>query len=111
LPVESLNGLFGVRSLEEFHERESAWTAGFSIDGQHDLRWLRDRTKVGSQIRFGCAIRQIPDEQTNSQSTFSLLCYWFTEIREGEQAKRHGGQPKLRSENLTRSRPAWQAAI
>jgi hypothetical protein len=62
---------------------------------------LRDRTKVGSQIRFGCAIRQIPDEQTNSQSTFSLLCYWFTEIREGEQTKRHGGQPKLRSENLT----------
>jgi hypothetical protein len=101
LAVESLNRLLGVRSLDELHERESAWTARFSIDGEHDLRGLRDRPKVGSQIRFGCAIGQIPDEQTNSQSTFSLLCYEFTKIREGEQAKRHGGQPKLRSENLT----------
>jgi hypothetical protein len=101
LTVESLNCLLGVGSLHELHECESAWTAGFSIDGEHDLRGLRDRSKVGSQIRFGCAIGQIPDEQTNSQSTFSLLCYQFTEIREGEQAKRHGGQPKLQSENLT----------
>jgi hypothetical protein len=101
LSVEPLNRLFGVGALDEFHERESAWTTSFPIDGQHDLRGLRDRPKVGSQIRFGRAIGQIPDEQADSQSTFSLLCYRFTEDREGEQATRHGGQPKLRSENLT----------
>src|SRR5262249_33610139 len=102
LTIETLDRLLGVGALGELDERESARTAGFSIDGQHDLRGLRDRSKVGSQIRFGCAIGQIPDEQTNSQSTFSLLGYELRNPRGGASEKTRWaeasvGKPYLKS--------------
>src|SRR5262245_41977067 len=108
LTIETLNRLLGVGALGELHERESARTAGLSIDGQHDLRGLRDRAKVRSQIRFGCAIGQIPDEQTNSQSTFSLLVYELRNPRGGASEKTRWaealvGKPYLKSSSMASS--------
>ena len=71
LSVEALDRLFGVRAIEKLDERESARTTGFAIDRQHDLRRRRDRAEVGTQIRFGRAVREITNEQTDGQSTLS----------------------------------------
>jgi hypothetical protein len=69
--VKALNRLFGVRAIQKLHERETTRTTGFAIDRQHDLRWWCDFSEVGTEIRFGRAVREITNEQTDGQSTLS----------------------------------------
>src|SRR5262249_8173294 len=71
LTVESLNRLFGVRAVGKFHERKPTRTSGLAVDRQHDLRRRSDGSEVAPQIRFGGAVCEITDEQTNGQSTLS----------------------------------------
>ena len=69
LPVESLDRVLRVRAIGEFDERESPRTAGLAVDWQHHLRGRRNRSEICPEIRFGRALRQIANEQTDSQST------------------------------------------
>src|SRR6185295_7506473 len=71
LSVEALDRLFGVCAIGEFDEREPTRASGLAIDRQHDLRRRSDGPEVAPQIGFGGAVRKIPDEQTNGQSTIS----------------------------------------
>jgi len=52
LRIELANDFFRSRTLGEFHEGESAWTAGLAINRHHDVRGLCDGREVGAQIRF-----------------------------------------------------------
>ena len=71
LSVEALDGLLGVRAIDEFDEGESPRTSGLPIDRQHDLRRRRHGAEVTAQIRFSGAVGEITDEQTDGQSTVS----------------------------------------
>jgi hypothetical protein len=71
LPVEALNRVLGVRPFEVLDEREPTRPARLAVDGQHDLRGRRDASEVGAQIGLGRGIRQIANEQTDSQSALS----------------------------------------
>jgi hypothetical protein len=66
-----LDRLFGVRAIDEFHERESARSTRFPVDWQHHLRGRRDRAEVRAQVCFSGAVGEITDEQTDGQSTVS----------------------------------------
>ena len=72
LPVELLNRLFGVAAILEFDERETTRTAGFTIDGQHDLRWRCNRTEVASQVGFCGAVGEVSNEQADGQAVLSV---------------------------------------
>jgi hypothetical protein len=60
-----------VRAIHELDESESARSAGFPVDRQHDLRGRRDGAEVGTQVCFSGAVGEITDEQTDGQSTVS----------------------------------------
>jgi hypothetical protein len=60
-----------VAAFEILDKREPPGPAGLAIDRQHDLRGRGDGTEVGAQIRLGRGVRQIANEQTDSQSTLS----------------------------------------
>jgi hypothetical protein len=62
-----------VRAVDELDESEPAWTAGFPIDGEDDLRRRRHGAEVGAQIGFCGAVGKITDEQTDGQSTLSYV--------------------------------------
>ena len=66
LTVQVLNGAccIGARHLDE---REPARAAGLAIDRHDDVGRLSDGREVGSKVRFGGTVREIPDEQTNCQ--------------------------------------------
>ena len=98
-------------AILEFHERESARTARFAIDRQHDLRRRGDGAEVRAQVRFGCAYDRLP---TNRRTANQLSPSWVHReygagSREGETATHTLGSRMHRPENLTRSRPSWQA--
>jgi hypothetical protein len=130
LTVEFLNGLLGLRSIEELDERESAGPAGLSVYRQHDVRRRSDGAEVGSEVSFSCAVGQVSDKQANRQSilprrrTQSASVPLAPELAAGERCV-HGGvdvavrrarrgqtqtrwQP-IQWKDLTRSRPSWQA--
>src|SRR5438093_9803266 len=71
LSVEALDGLLGVRAIDEFDEGESPRASGLPIDRQHDLRRRRNGAEVAAQIRFSGGVGEITDEQTDGQSTLS----------------------------------------
>jgi len=71
LSVEALNRLLGVTAILELDKRESPWTAGLAIDGQHNLRRRRHGAEVRAQIGFSGGVREITNEQTDGQSTLS----------------------------------------
>jgi len=71
LTVELLDRLLGVRPLRILHEREAAGTTGLTVNRQDDLRGRRHGPEVGTEVGFGGGVRQIADEQADSQSTLS----------------------------------------
>jgi hypothetical protein len=81
LRVEFADHVVGLGSVGELDEREASRTAGLSIDWHDDVGWCRDRREVGSKIRFRCAVRQVPDEQTDCQGS---LVKAFDSISEGQ---------------------------
>ncbi len=92
LTVEALNRRLGVGTIHEFDEREPAGATCFPVNGEHDLGRRRDGAEIGAQVRFSRAVRQVTDEQPDSQSVISLLCVEDCRYGEGVHAKRHGGQ-------------------
>jgi hypothetical protein len=62
-----------VRAFDELDEREAARAAGIAINRQDDLRWGRDRPEMGPQVRLGRSVRQVANEETDSQSTLLLF--------------------------------------
>lgn len=70
LCVELFDDLLGDVPLGKFHERKAARTPGFAIDRHDDVRGLGDGREVGSEIRFGCAVREVPYEETDSHDAF-----------------------------------------
>jgi hypothetical protein len=66
LRVELVDDLLGDVPLGKFNERKSTRTSGFAIDRHDDVRGLGDRREVRSEIRFGCAVREVPYEETDS---------------------------------------------
>ncbi len=73
LLIEPLDDFVRHRAVGEFDERKSARTAGLAIDRHHHMGRLCDGREVGSEIRFGSAVRQVADEQTDCQG--SLVKY------------------------------------
>ena len=71
MTVELLDRLLGVRPIRIFHEREAARAAGLPVNRQDDLRGRRHGSEVGAKVGFGGSVRQIADEQTDSQSNLS----------------------------------------
>jgi hypothetical protein len=69
LHVELLDDFFSDRALDEFNEREAAWTAGLAIDRHDDVGRLGDGGEMSAEIRFGRTVREIPDEQTDCQNS------------------------------------------
>jgi hypothetical protein len=67
LCVELANDFFRLVTIHEFHERESARTAGLTIDRHGNMRRLCDSREVSAEIRFARAVRKVPDEQTDCQ--------------------------------------------
>jgi hypothetical protein len=63
-----LNRCFRVTAIEELHEREPAGASRFAVDRQHDLGRGRNRGEVRAEIRLSSGVREITDEQANSQS-------------------------------------------
>ncbi len=47
----------------------AAGAAGFTVDRQDDLRRRRYGAEITAQLGFAGAVRQVADEQTDSQST------------------------------------------
>jgi hypothetical protein len=62
-----------VRPLREFHEREAARTSGFPVDRQHNLGRRRYRAEMGAEISLRRGVRQIADEQPDSQFNSLLV--------------------------------------
>src|SRR5205814_10436887 len=71
LPVEPLNRLFRVRAIAELDKGKAARASRFAIDGYHHLCGRRHGAEVAAQVSFGSCVRQIPDEQTDTQSNLS----------------------------------------
>jgi hypothetical protein len=55
--VKLLNGLFGLRAVQELNEREPARPAGVAVDGQHDVRRRRHRPEIRTKIGFSGRVR------------------------------------------------------
>jgi hypothetical protein len=60
-----------VRTILELDERKPARAPRFAIDGQHHLGRRSHGSEIRAQVGFGRGIRQVADEQTDSQSTLS----------------------------------------
>ena len=67
LLVELLDDPFGHFSVDEFHERKPARTAGFTIHGHRYVGRLGHPGEMCAQVGFGCAVGEIPDEETDGQ--------------------------------------------
>jgi hypothetical protein len=67
LRVEPFDDRFGVAALGKLDKCKAARTSGLPVDRHHDVRGLSNGGEVGAEIRFGGAVREIPDEQTNCQ--------------------------------------------
>jgi hypothetical protein len=65
LSVEAFDDFIGDAALGEFHEREPARTTSFPIDRHRHMRGLGNWREVCAKISFGCAVRQVADEQTD----------------------------------------------
>jgi len=57
LLIESSDRLFGDGAIGVVDKSETAWTSGFPISGEHDLRWRPDTRQMLAQIRLGRGIR------------------------------------------------------
>ncbi len=68
LGVELLDDGFGDRAIGEFHERETAWPAGFPVDRHHNVGRFCHGGEMCAEVRFICAVREVPDEQTDCQN-------------------------------------------
>jgi len=68
LRVELVDDLLGDGALGEFDKCKAARPPCFAIDRHDDVRGLGDRREVGSEIRFGCPVRKVPYEETDSHS-------------------------------------------
>src|SRR5690606_11814991 len=66
LLVEALDGLFGDLSFEELDEGESAGAACLTVDRNDDVGRIADGCEMRPQVRLGCPIRHVADEQTYS---------------------------------------------
>ena len=73
LSIEPLNGGFGMRADEELHECKPARATCLPIDGKYDLRRRRHRAEIGTKVCLRRAVRQVTNEQPDSQSVISLL--------------------------------------
>ena len=60
-------------AIEKLDECKTAWTAGFPIDRQDNLRRRRDAAEVRAQVGFGRGVVEITNEQTDGQSTLSYV--------------------------------------
>jgi hypothetical protein len=65
LSVETLDDLFADRTLGVLDERKPTGPAGFSVDRHDHVRWFSDGSEVTAEVGFCCAVRQVPDKQTN----------------------------------------------
>jgi hypothetical protein len=71
LTIEALHRSVRVRAFGEFDEGETTGATCFPVDGQDDLRRRGDGAEMGAEVGLGRAVRQVTDEQTDSQ--FSVL--------------------------------------
>ena len=69
LRVEFADDLVGGRAIGELDKGKPPRTPGLPIDRHDDMGWCRDGREVGSKIRLSCAVRQVPDEQTDCQGS------------------------------------------
>jgi hypothetical protein len=67
LRVELLDHCFGNGAVGELDEREATRTAGLAIDRHGNVGRLGDGRKVSAKVGFTCAVREVPDEQTDCQ--------------------------------------------
>jgi hypothetical protein len=68
LRVELLDDVLGDGAIGKLDEGESTRTTRLPIDRHDDVGRLGDTRKVSAQIRFGRAVGEVPDEQTDCQS-------------------------------------------
>ena len=66
LLIESLDRLFRHRAVLKLDEGESTRTARVAINGKHDLGGRANLREMRAQIRLGCPLGHIADEQTYS---------------------------------------------
>jgi hypothetical protein len=71
LTVETLNRLLGVGAIEKLDKRKAARTTSLAVYREHDLGGWCNSAEIRTQIRFGRAVREVTNEQTDGQSTLS----------------------------------------